>query len=190
MIVFGSFLIILSGIMTGNNVYLDINAGESSQDIINKLSQFYQTSSTQDESVREYYENADNEMAYVNIEDNSYIGILSIPRYNLELPVMKEWSYDRLQISPCLYSGTVYKHNMVIAAHNYYSHFGNISGLNKGDEVIFKSIDNIVVEYTVSQVDTLDPYAVEEMCNSKYDLTLFTCTWGGQRRVTVRCLAK
>jgi sortase A len=39
----------------------------------------------------------------------------------------------------------------------------------------------------VAEVETLEPTAVEEMTNSGYALTLFTCTYGGQSRVTVRC---
>ena len=36
-------------------------------------------------------------------------------------------------------------------------------------------------------VDILDHTAVEDMISGEYDLTLFTCTYGGENRVTVRC---
>lgn len=42
--------------------------------------------------------------------------------------------------------------------------------------------------YTVMQVETLAPTAVEEMTGGDWDLTLFTCTYSGQARVTVRCV--
>jgi sortase A len=42
--------------------------------------------------------------------------------------------------------------------------------------------------YSVAEIDTLMPTAVEEMTDGDYDLTLFTCTYGGKSRVTVRCI--
>ena len=75
----------------------------------------------------------------------------------------------------------------MIAAHNYASHFGGLSGLSGGEQVIFVDMDNVVSSYTVVAVEILPPTAVEEMTNGEYDLSLYTCTYGGRSRVTVRC---
>lgn len=48
-------------------------------------------------------------------------------------------------------------------------------------------MDGMVYTYTVTVVDVLSPSAVEDMTSGDYDLTLFTCTYGGASRVTVRC---
>lgn len=117
----------------------------------------------------------------------SYIGYLSIPSLGLELPVMSEWSYPNLEHSPCRYSGSAEERNLVIAAHNYIRHFGPIKHLSVGDEVYFTSMEGVVYPYQVEEIDTLSPAAVEEMTAGDYDLTLFTCTYGGKNRVTVRC---
>ena len=37
------------------------------------------------------------------------------------------------------------------------------------------------------EIERLRPTAVKEMTSGDWDLTLFTCTVGGQSRVTVRC---
>jgi sortase A len=37
-------------------------------------------------------------------------------------------------------------------------------------------------------MEILSPFAVEEMTSGDWDMTLFTCTVGGQSRVTVRCV--
>jgi sortase A len=129
----------------------------------------------------------DIEMPTVDIDGRAYIGTLSIPALDLELPIMSEWSYPSLQISPCRYYGSVYKNNMVIAAHNYESHFGLIKTLSIGDAVTFTDVDNNVFNYTVSDVTQLGPYDSDIMTTGDWDLTLFTCTIGGSYRVTVRC---
>ena len=41
--------------------------------------------------------------------------------------------------------------------------------------------------YQVEAIDVLEATAVEEMVAGDYPLTLFTCTYGGKNRLTVRC---
>ena len=127
------------------------------------------------------------EMTEVEIAGNGYIGYLSIPRLGLTLPVMADWSYPQLRIAPCRYTGTVRGNDLVIMAHNYASHFGGLKNLSIGDMVSFVDADGIVYRYQVAALDVLDPTAVEEMTDSGFDLTLFTCTYGGASRVTVYC---
>lgn len=127
------------------------------------------------------------EMTEVEIDGYWYIGYLSIPSLDLQLPVMSDWSYPQLKIAPCRYSGSTKSGNLVIAGHNYARHFSPIKRLTAGDEVYFTDMDGVVTAYQVAEVDTLSPTAVEEMTDSGYPLTLFTCSYGGQSRVTVRC---
>lgn len=126
-------------------------------------------------------------MASVEIDGRGYIGYLSLPALDLELPVMDDWNYPRLKIAPCRYAGSVRTNNLVIAAHNYERHFGNISSLAPGDAVYFTDMNGVVWTYEVAELDVLAPTAVEEMTSEGYDLTLFTCTYGGKSRITVRC---
>ena len=55
-----------------------------------------------------------------------------------------------------------------------------------GDPVQFVCADGEIFSYVVSGHETLQPRAVEEMLDNASDLTLFTCTYGGRTRVTVR----
>lgn len=129
----------------------------------------------------------DMEMPVKTVDDVDYIGVIAVPSLSLELPVASEWSYERLKISPCRYSGSVYSGDMVLCAHNYSSHFGQIKTLKPGDAVVFTDVDGNVYNYEVAELETLQPAAVDEMKSGEWDLTLFTCTIGGQTRVTVRC---
>lgn len=127
------------------------------------------------------------EMTEVEIDGYKYVGYVSIPALELELPVMSDWSYPQLKISPCRYTGTTVGDDLVILAHNYKRHFGHISELKEGDSVIFTDMDGVTTYYQVVALDILAPTAVEEMVAGDYDLTLFTCTYGGKSRVTLRC---
>ena len=127
------------------------------------------------------------EMAELEVDGNSYIGFLSFPTLELELPVMADWDYDKLRIAPCRYEGNLYADNLVIMAHNYQSHFGRLNQLNVGDSVIFADVNGKLTEFTMVAKDILEATAIDEMTAGVYDLTLFTCTYGGTSRVTVYC---
>lgn len=129
------------------------------------------------------------DMKAVMIDDYEYAGYLSIPSLGLELPVMAQWSYPRLKIAPCIYYGSASEGNLVIAAHNYAGHFGGLSKLEMGAEITYTDMEGTTWVYQVETTDVLAPEAVKEMTDAGYALTLFTCTYGGASRVTVRCEA-
>ena len=114
-------------------------------------------------------------------------GVLDIPALGLSFPIISEWSYDALQIAPCRYSGSAYLDNLVIAGHNYRSHFASLPQLQPGDTVTFTDMDGNVFSYAVSSLETLSPYAISDMTSGDWALTLFTCTVGGQSRLAIRC---
>ena len=118
----------------------------------------------------------------------TYYSTISFPALGLELPVMSQWSYPNLKIAPCRYQGSAYTGDLIIAGHNYRTHFGPLKNLRVGDAVLFTDADGNQFRYTVAQVENLAKTAVEEMAAGDWDLTLFTCTLGGQTRVTVRCV--
>lgn len=126
-------------------------------------------------------------MKYVVIDENEYFSILYIPGLDLTLPVSLDWSYKALKEMPCRYSGDFMSNNLVIAAHNYYGHFGNISKLKNGAEVILTDMYGNEFRYNVQEIETVAPTSIDHVINSQYDLTLLTCTYGGQARVIVGC---
>jgi sortase A len=133
---------------------------------------------------------AGGESGTITVDGEVYIGVLRIPALGLTLPVARDWSYERLKISPCRYSGSIDEDTMVIAAHNYRRHFGNIRNLSRGDDLTFTDAAGRESRYAVAEIETIEATAVKDMTGSAYDLTLFTCTYGGVARVAVRCEAK
>lgn len=138
--------------------------------------------------VPDYVLTPDKEMPVIKVKNVWYQGLLKIPALGLSLPVMEKWSMENLKNTPCRYSGSVYKDNMVIAGHNYSRHFHDLKYLDQGDAVQFMDGEGNVFNYQVDGIEILQPDQVEEMTTGDYwDLTLFTCTYGAGERVTVRC---
>ena len=135
----------------------------------------------------------DREMPVIEIDGYQYIGYIECPSIHLKLPVMDKWDYNinnRLKISPCRYSGSLYKNDLVIAGHNYAKHFSPLRWQHIGTKIYFTDAEGIRYSYEISDIEILDPTNVREMTekSSDWDLTLFTCTIGGQSRYTIRCV--
>ena len=192
LIIIGLLLIAASLFLIGYNLYDEYRAGESAERVLTVLQENTPDSSTVESSAQarlkpdpmelpDYILNPDMEMPTEEVESNDYIGVLEIPSLEISLPVMSEWSYPKLKTSPCRYSGSAYTGNLAIAAHNYRTHFGSIKNLAAGVQVIFTDVKGRCFYYEVDAVEV-------DMISEEWDLTLFTCTPGGQARVAVRCL--
>lgn len=204
-IIIGLLLIAAALLLTGYNVWDSHRAGQVTYEALEQLTPLINddpvpvegriavessapvTSLIDEIEYPDYILNPEMEMPTADIDGNDYIGILSIPVMELELPILSDWDYSKLKISPCRYTGSAYLDNMVICAHNYDIHFGYLKYLSYGDTITFTDVDGNVFKYKVIEVLTLQPTAIEEMITGDWDLTLFTCTIGGATRVTVRC---
>ena len=116
-----------------------------------------------------------------------YVGTLELPSLDLKLPVMSEWDYDKLKLAPCRQFGSSRTDDLVIAAHNYQSHFGRLKELSPGDTVLFTDMEGIVNRYAVERTETLAPDALSTVLGSGCELVLYTCTPGGSERVAAFC---
>lgn len=174
------------------NLWEDKNAESISlsmlEEVHHAIGKGTEKNDTEDESYTDViFTDTPTQMITVEVDGYECIGILSIPAIKLELPVLTDWSYEKLKKAPCLYFGSYLEKDFVIAAHNYTSHFGRLSALQPGDVVIFTDATGKARYYEVVLLETLPENATEEMISAGFDLSLYTCTLGGDNRVTVRC---
>lgn len=159
--------------------------------VIEKASEPAKTSaadSNEDDLFAQYEEPASSEMSTVAIDDTGYCGYLTIAELGLELPVINDFSYGALNTAPCRYSGSTDGNDLIIAAHNYSSHFGRLERLSDGSEIVFTDCKGKAFHYNVISIEEIRGSDVEEMLgrdNTEWDMTLFTCTLSGKSRITV-----
>ena len=186
------------------NFYREYSAGERVEAVYEELSAIIEETIAEKEAeaaedtesegtlvndTQTLYEQYPNmEMPTVEIDGNRYIGILEIESIGLELPVMSDWSMEKLETSPCRYSGSVYSHDIVICGHNYRRHFSPIKWLEIGTTATFTDVDGNQFYYELSYTDVIAPEDIDLMktADGTWDLTLFTCTTGGGSRMTLR----
>ena len=200
-IVLGLLLLAGAGILAFYNLQQDSSARDSAAAVMSHLVEHIQENTAKEPTIPDdqvvpglelqipvdLLTEEEKKMTEVKIDGYDYIGYLSIPSLELELPIMSTWSYKQLKIAPCRYTGTLRGEDLVLMAHNYSHHFGTISQLNIGDTISFTDMDGVVTSYRVAAMDILEPTAVDVATSGEFDLTLFTCTYGGKSRVTVFC---
>ena len=144
-----------------------------------------------------YVLNPEIPMPEITADGNAYIGTLEIEPLDLVLPVMSSWDYGKLKTAPCRYSGSAYTDDLVICAHNYARHFSPVKWIDLGSDVYLTTVDGVMYSYKVSNIETVQPMAVDQMIKNSHndknvsndwDMTLFTCNTGGQTRCAVRCI--
>ena len=62
-----------------------------------------------------------------------------------------------------------------------------LSNLQEGDIITFTDAVGNVFTYSVAGLEILQPEELDDTTSGQWPLTLFTCTYGGVGRVTVRC---
>ena len=203
LITIGLLLIAAALFLVSYNLYDELRAEQSARQAVTQLDAYLpaeaapeapsdsagdQESLVSDERtvIPDYVLSPNMEMPVETINGIDFIGVLRIPALELELPIISEWNYPNLKTAPCRYSGSAYLNNLIICGHNYTSHFGTLKNLWEGDIATFTDMDGNVFTYKMVERETLLPTSIDAMESGEWDLTLFTCTVGGQSRVTIR----
>lgn len=190
----GALLLAASLGLAGYNLWDANRAAAASGAVMEVLSSVIQPDSrpagdsAQEVYIPDYILDPEMEPPAVTVDERNYIGYVEIPALGLSLPVLESWSYPNLKVAPCRYTGSPYQDDMVIAAHNFREHFGRLKELAEGDEVRFTDTDGNVFRYSVVEKQQLEAQPAGAMLEGEWDLSLFTCTPGGQYRTTIRCV--
>jgi sortase A len=175
---FGLAFIAAAGGLFAYNTITDRKAGQTARDLLSAVEQVSEESTFEQEA---------NGEPFAIIDGKKYIGVITIPSLGIDLPVQSDWSLEKLKDSPCRYYGSVIDGTAVICAHNYQSHFGKLKYAAAGEIVYFTDTAGLTYAYKIASVEQIDGYDIEKMKeNTGWDLTLFTCTYSGRQRQTIR----
>ena len=116
------------------------------------------------------------------------IGVVGLPDLGLSLPVLADYTQDLLAVAPCRYTDDLALEpgQLVVAGHNYRTHFGRLGELASGSRITWQNLDGVTYTYTVTEVTEIDAGDREALEQGDWDLTLFTCDVTRTRRILVR----
>ena len=106
----GLLLIAAALFLSAYNERESHEARDSARQVIAQLCDALPTEAGDDETepttLPESLPDVQREMPVKTINGRDYIGVLSIPSLELELPVISQWDYAALKVAPCRYSGS------------------------------------------------------------------------------------
>lgn len=182
------------GLVTKNNVEAK-TAGEYTEKVSTVLDEtppLYNVTQLKGnfEAIPDYILNPKMKMPTVEIDGGLYVGKVKVPDLGIELPIQSTWDYEKLKASPCMYQGSIYQDNAIIMAHNYKTHFKPLRNAQVGMKVVFQDVDGNVFNYTVNSIEDIPTSGNSKLVSkdSNWDLTLFTCSYSGKTRTTLRCV--
>ena len=128
-----------------------------------------------------------------NGEKYTIIGIINIPKINVNYPILSSTSDALLKISPCKFWGPNPHEigNFCIVGHNYRNSkfFSKVPTLEVGDTIELTDMNGKMMKYEVYDKYTVDPTDVactSQLTHGNREVTLITCTNDSKQRVVVK----
>lgn len=176
----GKLFIIFGIVIICSVLYLNYNVSKENRNLVNDYKNSLQESET------------NNGKKYLN----DIVGILSIPKINLEVAVKKGTDNETLKYAVGQFENSVMPGeygNFAIAGHRAYTHnkfFSNLDEVEIGDELSILSGD-INYKYRVDSIEVVTPDKVDVVDTKdkeKKEITLVTCTpkYVGSHRLVVK----
>lgn len=166
--------------------------------VIKKYYDSYQVEKKSKEAINNIKEEFEkNENLYSVIDDKlgeyKIIGIIKIPKIELEYPILEETTIDSLKYSITKFWGGKVNEigNLSLAGHNNFNGtmFGKIKKLDIGDTIELTDEQNITIKYEVFKKYVIDPNDITCILpedSQTREVTLITCTNGRHSRLIVK----
>ena len=128
----------------------------------------------------------------IKFGNNSVIGIINIPKIELEYPILDTTTKENMRTSITRFSGGNVNEigNLALAGHNNYdgTMFGRNDELVAGDKIYLTDLQKNTVEYEIKSIFVTDPNDVSifETKEEIREVTLITCENGNKARLIIK----
>ena len=123
----------------------------------------------------------------------SVIGLIEIPKLNLNYPILSKINDNLLKIAPCKFYGPMPNEygNLCIAGHNYdnYKFFSKLYTLNINDEILIHDMKGNIIKYFVTDNFEVKENEFDKVItsnNSIRQITLVTCNNSNSNRIIIK----
>lgn len=125
-------------------------------------------------------------MASVEIDGESFCGILDVPAYQCALPVGSAWEKSKNSAKyPCRYTGSIYNGSMIIGGGDKRLDFMKLIGIH--DYVYFIDTTGARYTYVVTDVESTKDVSTENLTSKESDLVIFSGNTYSMDYTVVRC---
>lgn len=146
-------------------------------------------------NINQELKNSDEPVEEINqqIQGHKVVGIIKIPKIELEYPILETTSKETLNLSITKFWGNQINGigNVSLAGHNNLNGtmFGKTKKLEIGDIIELTDIQNVTLKYKVFKIYVIDPNDISCILPEQEgtrEVTLITCTNGNKNRLIVK----
>lgn len=146
-------------------------------------------------NINQELKNSDEPVEEINqqIQGHKVVGIIKIPKIELEYPILETTSKETLNLSITKFWGNKINEigNVSLAGHNNLNGtmFGKTKKLEIGDIIELTDIQNVTLKYKVFKIYVIDPNDISCILPEQEgtrEVTLITCTNGNKNRLIVK----
>ena len=146
-------------------------------------------------NINKELKNSDEPIIEINqqIQGHKVVGIIKIPKIELEYPILETTSKETLNLSITKFWGNQINEigNVSLAGHNNLNGtmFGKTKRLEVGDIIELTDIQNVTLKYKVFKMYVIDPNDISCILPEQEgtrEVTLITCTNGNKNRLIVK----
>lgn len=134
-----------------------------------------------------------NTIAEVEIEGYKVLGIIRIPKIELEYPILNKTTKESMKTSITKFWGPELNQtgNLTLAGHNNKdgTMFGKVKKLDVGDIIEIEDLYKHTVQYKIFEMYVIEPNdvsCVESVDSNAKEVTLITCTNGNRNRLITK----
>ncbi len=179
-------------------VALIVDKNIKSQKIETQAQQVLQRISNSVENIKDNENNVEEATVAVQeineqLEGYGVIGIIKIPKINIEYPILEKTDKTSLKLSITRFWGGKVNQigNLVLAGHNNFNDkmFGKIDKLENGDIIELTDSQLVTVKYQVFSKYVVDPDDINCILpedENRREVTLITCINGNKERLIVK----
>ncbi len=126
-------------------------------------------------------------MPAVEVSNESFVGIIEIPKYNTELPIREIWNKNKVSKYPCRYLGSIYDGSLIIGGSDNEGQFDFIKLIGNDDAVIITDMTGGRYKYRVCDIRRTKDVSTEYLTSEDTDLVLFAKNSFSFDYTVIRC---
>lgn len=117
--------------------------------------------------------NIHDEMPIVELNNNNYVGIIEIPKYNRKLPIQATWQPNKLKQYPSVYLGSVYDGSLIIGGNDTRNQFDFMKAISEEDTIIITDMKGNRYSYIIDEIEITKDVSTKHLISNEHHFILF-----------------
>ena len=118
-------------------------------------------------------ERSNTTMSSLEIDGDSFVGIIEVPVYESKLPIYASWDTDKLNRFPCRFFGSVYNKTLIIGGSENDGQFDFITQISRGDSVCITDTMGVRYTFQVSSIRRCKDISADKLLSEESSLVFF-----------------